>query len=198
VSAPLVLGDIADLRAYGREREAFRAEVIALKRLRRVAIGPLVTVVLENRTTVRFQIQEMARAEKMVTDEQIEGELAVYNPLIPAPGELSMTMFIELTSETELREWLPRLVGVERSVLVRVGDGDDEHVEGALLDPDHERQLTRDNVTASVHYVRVVLPEALRAGLVEHRVRLEIDHPEYRHATELGRETKASIAADWA
>jgi hypothetical protein len=195
--ARLSLADISDLRAYEREREEFRREVIALKRLRRVGIGPILTVVLENATTVRFQIQEMARAEKMVTDEQIAEELEIYNPLIPVPGELSMTMFIELTSEAELREWLPRLVGIEGSVVAVIGEGDAATVVRAEVDPAHASQLTREEVTASVHYVRLELPEAARARFLTERVTLGTDHPDYSYAAELSAEAKASIASDW-
>ncbi|HVC25152.1 MAG TPA: DUF3501 family protein, partial [Acidimicrobiales bacterium] len=140
---PLTLADISDGRAYERERDSFRHEVIALKRFRRLEIGPIVSVVLENRTTLRFQIQEMARAERMLADEQIEEELAVYNPLLPGPGELSMTLFVELTSESELREWLPKLVGIERSVVVRVGDRAAPVEVRCTVDPQHASQLTR-------------------------------------------------------
>ena len=83
----LTLDDISDLRAYEREREEFRADVIALKKRRRVSIGPVTTFLFENRETIRFQIQEMARIEKLISDEAIEGELAAYNPLIPEPGK---------------------------------------------------------------------------------------------------------------
>ncbi len=113
----LSLDDIADLRAYERERDAFRAHVIQLKKQRRVHVGPVVTFVFENRDTIRFQIQEMARVEKIISDEGIEAELRAYNPLIPEPGHLSTTMFIELTSEEQLRDWLPKLVGIERGWL---------------------------------------------------------------------------------
>ena len=85
-TGPLTLDDIADQRAYERERDAFRAEVIAAKKLRRVSVGPVITLTFENRLTMRFQVQEMARAEKMVTDEQIQHELDVYNRLLPAAG----------------------------------------------------------------------------------------------------------------
>ncbi|MHB8499257.1 MAG: DUF3501 family protein, partial [Acidimicrobiales bacterium] len=74
---PLTLDDIADQRAYERERDDFRRQVIAAKRLRRVSVGPFVTLTFENRLTMRFQVQEMARAEKMTSDEQIEHELEV-------------------------------------------------------------------------------------------------------------------------
>src|SRR5579872_4183052 len=107
MSNRLRLEDIADLRAYERERPEFLRQVIALKAHRRVALGPLLTVVFENATTVRFQIQEMARAERMTTDEQIQTELDIYNPLIPGTNELSMTLFVELTNEEDLRTWLP-------------------------------------------------------------------------------------------
>jgi hypothetical protein len=190
----LSLTDIADLREYERERDDFRREVIALKRLRRVSVGPIVTVVFENRTTIRFQIQEMARAEKMVTDAQVQGELDIYNPLIPSQGELSTTLFIELTSESELREWLPRLVGVERALELRLGGGG---VVTAGVEPAHAAQLTREEITASVHYVRFQLtPEeqdAFKAGPVI----LAMNHPAYAHESVLSPETVASLAADW-
>jgi hypothetical protein len=208
----LTLADIADLRAYEREREAFRAEVIELKKLRRVPIGPLVTVVFESRTTILFQVQEMARAERMVRDEQIQTELDIYNPLIPRPGDISMTLFIELTTEAQLREWLPKLVGVERSVYLAVGEGAAEPgdqpaergasgtsriVIAASVDPAHEAQLTRDSVTASVHYVRIAVPEGVRDRLAGEPVAIGIDHPEYQHNTLLPAATVSSLVGDW-
>ena len=103
---------------------------------------------------MRFQVQEMARAEKMVTDEQIQHELDVYNRLLPAPGELSATLFLELTSEEELRTWLPRLVGVERACELRIGTGDATEVVGSTPEEEHQANLTREETTSAVHYVR--------------------------------------------
>src|SRR5581483_3781496 len=143
----LELADIVDLRAYERERPELQRQVLALKRRRRVSVGPVVTLLFENRDTIRFQIQEMARAEKMLRDEQIIEELDIYNPLIPEAGELSATLFVELTSKAELEEWLPKLVGIERSVELRFGDD----VVHAAPEAAHEEQLTREDVTASVH-----------------------------------------------
>src|SRR3954453_493705 len=150
----LTMDDIVDLRAYEREREVFRSHIIELKKKRRVSVGPSVTLVFENRDTIRFQIQEMARAERMLRDEQIQGELDAYNPLIPSPGQLSATLFIELTSKDELVEWLPKLVGIERSVELRIGDGPSAAVVRSTPDAGHEAQLTRDSLTPAVHYVR--------------------------------------------
>src|SRR5256714_6800237 len=122
--AKLTVDDVVDLRAYERERTAFRDRIIALKKVRRVPVGPIVTLLFENRDTIRFQIQEMARAERMLRDDQIQGELDAYNPLIPDAGELSATLFVELTAKEQLEEWLPKLVGIERSVELLVGDAE--------------------------------------------------------------------------
>lgn len=195
-STKLSLGDIADLRAYEREREDFRARIIALKKRRRVHVGPIVTLVFENRDTIRFQIQEMARVEKLISDEAIEGELRAYNPLIPEPGSLSATLFIELTSEPALREWLPRLVGIERSVELRIGDGPDTLVVPCTPDPDHDKQLTREEMTASVHYVRWDLtPEEVDA-FASSPVRLAVRHPDYAHESALSAETHRELVGD--
>ncbi|MDA8291855.1 MAG: DUF3501 family protein [Actinomycetota bacterium] len=194
---PLTLADIEDARAYERGRDAFRREVIAAKRSRRIEIGPIVSVVLENRTTLRFQVQEMARAEAMTRDDQIQEELDVYNPLLPDPGEISMTLFVELTSEAQLREWLPRLVGIERSVVVRVGPLGGAQEVRCTVDPAHASQLTREEVTASVHYVRVALPDDLAGRFASERVELAVDHPSYRHAAVLSDATKESVLEDW-
>ena len=191
----LTVSDISDLRAYERERDEFRAHVIAVKRLRRIGVGPLVTVVFENALTMRFQIQEMARAEKMTTDEALQTELDTYNPLIPEVGELSMTLFIELTSEEQLREWLPKLVGIERSVGVVIGE---DPMIPAALDAEHALQLTRDEITASVHYLRVTISAADQQRFSDGPARLVIDHPDYSYAADLSDETRASLVADWA
>lgn len=189
----LTLDDISDLRAYERERDEFRRSVIALKRLRRVPLGDFLTLVFENTQTIRFQIQEMARAEKLLSDAAIETELRIYNPLIPSPGQLCATLFVELTSKEALVEWLPKLVGIEKAVAVRLSDGS---LVPAVVDEDHERQLTREEITASVHYVRWDLTpdqvERFAAGPVE----LVVDHPNLQLATPLSPERAAELLDD--
>lgn len=192
MSRSLTLDDIVDLRAYEREREEFRERVIALKKRRRVPVGPHITLVFENRETIRFQIQEMARAEKIITDEGIETELRVYNPLIPEPGSLSATLFIELVTDAELREWLPKLVGIERAVVIRTADGREVR---CRPESSHEAQLTRDEITASVHYVRWELtPEEVTA--FASGAALVVDHPEYPHETTLSEVTLGELLSD--
>ncbi|HEX4903466.1 MAG TPA: DUF3501 family protein [Acidimicrobiales bacterium] len=196
MSRKLTLDDISDLREYEREREEFRTHVIALKKRRRVGIGPFVTVVFENRDTIRFQIQEMARVEKLISDEAIEGELRAYNPLVPEPGELACTLFIELTSELALREWLPRLVGIEQSLELRIGSGEDRIVVPCIPDEEHAEQLTRDEITASVHYLHFRLDPDQVDAMADGPVELAVVHPEYEHATSLSEETTAELLAD--
>ena len=196
----LTLDDIADLRAYERERDDFRREVIAAKKLRRVGVGPIVTLTFENRLTVRFQVQEMARAERMATDAQLQHELDVYNRLLPAPGELSATLFLELTSEDQLRHWLPLLVGVERSVQLRIGS-DGTTVVPSVPEAGHQANLTRETVTAAVHYVRFRLDPDQVDRFREGPVRLAVDHPSYPDGlpgTSLTDGTRTELLADLA
>src|SRR4051794_18171155 len=173
----LTLDDISDLRAYERERDEFRRHVIALKKNRRIAVGPFVSIVFENRDTIRFQIQEMARAEKISTDEAIQTELDIYNPLIPERGSLAATMFIELTSKDDLMEWLPKLVGIERAVQLEIG----HDVVPARVDAEHEKQLTRETITASVHYLHFDLSDDQVERFATDSVDLAIAHPNYTH-----------------
>jgi hypothetical protein len=191
-SRKLTLADIADARAYERERAELRSHVIDLKSRRRVSLGTVVTLTFENRDTMRYQIQEMARVERTFTDEGIQEELAVYNPLIPEPGQLCATLFIELTSDEQMRQWLSALVGIEQSVVFRLPDGSEVR---CLVDPQHAAQLTREHVTAAVHYISwSFTPEQVAAftdGVV-----LAIDHPAYLEAVELLPSAVAELRAD--
>jgi Protein of unknown function (DUF3501) len=196
VSSKLTLDDIADLRAYEREREGFRAEIIALKKRRRVHVGTILTLVFENRDTIRFQIQEMARVEKLISDEAIQAELDTYNPLIPDAGQLSATLFLELTSDEQLREWLPKLVRIERSLLLRAGEGDAVVEVRAIPEEGHDAQLTREETTASVHYVRWELSPAEVDAVASGPVWLVVDHAAYREEAELSPSTIDELLRD--
>lgn len=200
-SRKLTLADIADQRAYERERDEFRSHIIALKRKRRVGVGPIITLLFENRETIRFQVQEMARVEKLISDEAIAGELKVYNPLIPDPGMLSATLFLELTNDLALREWLPKLVGIERAVKLVIGDvdggSDDDTVEvWSIPEEAHEAQLTRPETTASVHYIWFHLDAQQIERFAQGPVSLVVDHDHYQEATVLSDATVAELLAD--
>jgi hypothetical protein len=193
VVAGLTLADVLDLRAYERVRESYRAAVIARKKNRRVALGPIMTLVFECFDTVRFQVQEMARVEKIISDEAIQVELDTYNRLLPAPGELSATLLIELTTEDDLREWLPKLVGIETQVGISV-DGD---VVMSVPEAEHGAALTRDTITPAVHYLRFVFSEAQVAAFGSAaEVALVSTHPSYPNQTLLGPEVRKELLGD--
>ena len=189
----LALGDIADLRAYERERAEFRDSVLELRRRRRVSLGTIVTVSFESRETIRYQIQEMARVEKLMTDLEIQAEIDAYNPLIPDTGQLCATMFIELTSDQAIREWLPRLVGIENHVVLRLCDGRDSR---SAPEQQHASQLTRADVTSAVHYLQFSMTPAEIETLGAGQASLEIDHPAYRESAELSSATVAELLGD--
>jgi hypothetical protein len=192
MSRKLTLGDIDDIRAYERVRESFRAEMIELRRRRRVDVGTIVSLAFENRATIKFQIQEMVRAEKITTDEGVQEELDTYNPLVPEPGQLCATLFIELTSDEAMREWLPKLVGIERAVVLRLPNGDQVR---CTVDAAHAAQLTREHVTAAVHYIAFELSPQQCAAFGDGTV-VAIDHPQYREETELSPATLGELAGD--
>jgi hypothetical protein len=189
----LTVDDIVDMRAYERERDDLRRQIIDLKRLRRVALGPIMTLVFENTVTMRWQVQEMARAERMLRDEQIAHEVETYNQLIPDTDELSATLMIELTSERELREWLPRLVGIELHVAVVLPDG--TRVVGAPSEEDESR-LTRDDITAAVHFLKFRFAASDVEMFASGPVHIVVDHPDYDQDVLLTPEQHEQLLSD--
>lgn len=192
-SRKLTLDDIADVRAYERERPALRAAIGELKRRRRVALGPFVSVLFENRETMRYQVQEMARVERLSTDAEILAEIAAYNPMIPEPGELCATLMIELTSEEQMLEWLPALVGIEHSLVLRCAGG---HVVRAAPEETHASQLTRAGVTPAVHFLQFRLSAEEIADLASGPVVLALDHPRYSEEARLPEATVGELLTD--
>jgi hypothetical protein len=190
----LSVDDIVDLRAYERERDDFRRHIIDLKRSRRIELGPIMSIVFENTDTMRFQVQEMARAERMLTDDAIAHEVETYNELIPGPGELSGTLFIELTDDASLREWLPKLIGIEFYVQFELGDGS-SRVQAV---PRDEERLTRDDITSTVHYLKFPFDAHQRAQLAFGPAFLVIDHPECQARVELDEAQRDELACDFA
>lgn len=191
----LTLDDIADQRAYEREREAFRTRVIESKARRRVYLGTLMYLTFENTDTMRFQVQEMARVERISTDEGIAHELETYNGLIPDPGELSGTLFITISASDGLHEWLPKLVGIQDHLLFRLVDGSE--IRG--YEPDAEERLTReDEITTTVHYLKFAFTPEQVARFDEPGTALVVDHPAYGEVAVLGDDVRGELASDLA
>jgi hypothetical protein len=187
---PLASSDIWPIAVYEPIREDFRKKVIAEKEHRRIHVGPVATFVFENRLTVKFQIQEIIRAEKVTEPEKVQEEIDGFNTMLPLAGELSATLMIELVGpEDQVKQELSRFVGIKDAVSLRVGD---QSVK-ARFDEGWE-DGTR---VSAVQYVRFSLG-AMASSFATSPVELLIDHPNYRHRTHLSDGARASLAADLA
>jgi hypothetical protein len=185
----VALEDIVGNAAYERVREKSRQRIIELKRHRRVSVGDKVSLVFENRDTVIFQIQEMMRAEKISDLDKIREEIAVYNELIPAPGELSAALFLEIEDQTHLREDLLKFLGIDESVYLKVGS----HSIHARF----EEGRSKEDKISAVQYVKFPLSEpALQAFIAGETAELVIDHPNYQASAPIEPGTRQSLIED--
>jgi hypothetical protein len=150
---PLRLSEVAGLERYEQLRDEYRDAVIAHKRARRMGVGENVTLVFEDRETLRFQVQEMLRVERIADPEKVQQELDVYNELMPDERELSATLFVEITEPGRIRSELDRLIGIDEHVSIVLGDGPAADVIPARFDP---KQMEEDRLSA-VQYIRFAL-----------------------------------------
>jgi len=183
------------LEAYAKARPAFRAKVLEHKRARTVHLGEHVTLVFEDELTMRYQIQEMLRIEKMFEDAGIQDELDAYNPLVPDGRNFKATMLLEYESVEERRAALARLKGIEDRVWVQV--------EGcprvfAIADEDLERE--NEQKTSAVHFLRFELTDEMTAALKYGvGLGLGVDHPQYKaEIPAVGEATRKALTADLA
>jgi hypothetical protein len=185
--------DLYSLERYARIRPEFRDRVIEHKRVRQVALGEHATLHFEDALTMQYQVQEMLRLERMFEPESIQGELDVYNPLIPDGGNWKATFMIEYEDVDERKRALARLLGIEKAVWVQVAGCDRVH---PVANEDLERAT--DDKTASVHFLRFELTpsmvQALKAGAP---LAMGIDHPDYHaEVTALPAEVRTSLVGD--
>jgi hypothetical protein len=180
------------LEAYAKWRKLHQHEVIAHRKLRSVQLGDHVTVQFESELTMRYQIQEMLRIEKIFEEEGIQAEIAAYAPLVPDGGNWKATMMIEYPDENERRRELARLIGVQDRMFVEV----EGHARVyAIADEDLERD--NEEKTSSVHFLRFELAPALREAVkAGAAVKLGCDHTNYPAHTVVRPETLASLAGD--
>lgn len=182
---------IQNLHEYEASRADFRRRVIALKSRRRVSVGPLVTLVFENRETALFQIQEMLRAERIVDPVKVQDEIDVYNTLLPDPGEVAATLFIEVTDPAAVKPVLDAFIGLDEGASLRMEIGGDEYF--ARFEAGHGRE---DKISA-VHYIRFPLGEKGRRALEATRAaRLALDHGTYHAEATLADATIAELIED--
>ena len=182
------------LETYARERAGFRAKVMAHKKRRTVQLGGHLALLFEDELTIRYQVQEMLRIERIFEEDGIQGELDAYNPLVPDGSNWKATMLIEYPDAEERKRMLARLKGIERQVWVQVQGH--ERV-AAIADEDLERE--NEEKTSSVHFLRFELTPPMRAALRRGAgVTVGVEHPEYRASAELAPEVRSALAADLA
>jgi hypothetical protein len=190
---PLVREEIVPLAAYAGVRDAFRSAVIAHKQARRVSVGPNVTLVFEDRETLRFQVQEMLFVERISEPERVQHELDVYNELMPGARELSATLFVEITEPGRIRAELDRLIGIDEHVALVLGAGANQRALPARFDA---KQLDEDRISA-VQYIRFALDDSDVAALADGScyAAIRISHPNYGHEAALPAAVRESLVA---
>jgi hypothetical protein len=191
--AKLARDSLMTLEAYARERKAFRARVIAHKKTRTVHLGEHVTLIFEDEFSIRYQVQEMLRIEKIFEDAGIQDEIDAYNPLIPDGRNFKATMLLEYEDVEERREALAQLKGIEDRTWIRV-----EGCERVFAIADEDLERENDEKTSAVHFLRFELgremAESLKYGVA---LAIGIDHPAYAARLDpVTPETRAALVKD--
>jgi hypothetical protein len=180
------------LEAYAKERNDFRARVMTHKQTRIVHVGTHITLIFEDELTIRYQVQEMLRVERIFEEAGIREELQAYNPLIPDGSNWKATMMIEYPDVEERKRKLGELVGIEDRIWVQVAGAARVH---AIADEDLERAT--DEKTSAVHFLRFELDRnmigALRDGAA---LTMGADHPHYQEAVDIDAAVRASLVND--
>lgn len=145
---PLTQDNILSQAEYETQRQAFRQRIIALKKRRRISLGERVTMVFENRETIQFQIQEMIRVERIFDSQKIQEELDVYNALLPEQGELSATLFIEITEDEQIKPILDTFQNLDRDQTLAI------HVGNQSVFAEFESGHSKEDKMSAVHFIR--------------------------------------------
>jgi hypothetical protein len=185
--------DLLPIAEYDQQRKSLKANLIPIKKQRRVEVGPFATFYFENYATMWLQVQEMLRIERG-GEEQIAGELQAYNPLIPQGDELIATLMLEIEDGNRRNAVLLTLGGIEETVFLEIG------ADVIRATPtEYDDRTTPDGKTSSVHWLRFKLtPQQIarfKAG--SERVVLGVSHPSYGHMAVLSAETRAALAKDF-
>lgn len=185
----MTLNDVIPYADYERQREEFRSRIIALKQRRRISVGPLLTLVFENRDTLRFQIQEMIRVERIFDPAKVQDELDVYNALLPSPDELSATLLIEITDEARIKEWLDRFMGLDHGEKVAIVAG------GERAFGEFEGGHSHETKISAVHFVRFRPTPAMKVAFADLRqpVTISVNHGGYREEVSVS----GSLREEW-
>lgn len=194
VTGKITRDSLMTLEAYSKYRKEHKADIVAHRKLRTVHLGDHISLNFESELTMRYQIQEMLRIEKIFEEEGIEQEIGAYAPLVPDGTNWKATMMIEYPDVNERKRELARLIGVEDRMFVEVEGHPRVY---AIADEDLDRE--NDEKTSAVHFVRFELTTPMRAAVkVGAAVKLGCDHTHYPAHLSIAPETLASLAGDLA
>ncbi len=188
----LQISDLWKLEDYAERRSAFRAEIMASKRNRKLHVGPHVTLLFENRQTVQYQVQEMLRIERIFERAAIQDELDAYNPLIPSGSNWKATCLVEYADPVERAQRLAELKGLENAIWVQVG-------ECSRITPhaNEDMDYTNDAKTSAVHFLRFELDaDSVSAAQSGAAICFGVDHDAYRESVTAPEPVRAALVTD--
>ena len=193
MSTVIEKSDLLNIIDYEKQRNIYRKELIDYKKNRRFNLGSNILITFENSKTMKFQIQEMMRAERMVHDSQIEEELNVYNPLIPKGNELSATLFIEITDPQKIRPVLDSFIGLTE------GENVYFDINGEKVSAQFEEGREKEDNISSVHYIRFPFIEEQKILFMNESstISINIDYNDYQYSVDLNEKMRESLSSDF-
>lgn len=181
--------DLLPAAVYEQQREPFRSQIIALKQRRRISLGPLITLVFENRETLRFQTQEMIRVEQILDPRKVQEELDVYNALMPGAGELSATLLIEITEQERMKEWLDVFMGLDHGDTVAIRAGTEQ------IFGEFEGGHSHETKISAVHFVRFTPTASMISAFAD--LHVPITMTAHHHAYHADATVPGSLREEW-
>ncbi len=188
----LKLTDLMNIYEYEKVRANYRRDIIKYKSERRIHLGPNILITFENRKSMKYQVQEMMRAERMVDNEKIQHELDVYNALLPDNNELSATLFIEITDETKIRALLHKFIGLTENQALHI------KIEKEKIIANFESGREEEDKISSVHYIRFKFTQEQIDRMLTGKIALSIgiDYKDYHYKQALSRVQLENIVND--
>ena len=187
----LKIENLLSLEDYDNQREDIKKDLIEHKKNRTVSIGEHIILLFENYSTIKYQVQEMLRIEKIFNKKEMQEEIDAYNPLIPDGNNLKATMLIMYPDVDERKVMLSKLHDIENHIWISCGS------KKIIAFADEDLERSRDNKTSAVHFLRFQLDQdVMTAFLSNKKISIGVDHNEYKKEIELESEARASLAKD--
>ena len=187
----LKISDLLTLEQYDKQRDFLRKDVIAHKKNRTLSIGDNIVLIFEDFYTIKYQVQEMLRVEKIFKDSEIQEEINAYNPLIPDGNNFKATMLIMFPNVDERKIMLSKLHNIENKLWVSFGN------EKIFAHADEDLDRSTEDKTSAVHFLRFQLnQEQIKGFLSNQDIEFGVDHPEYRKKVKLNSYVRSNLVGD--